>query len=47
VAGEKQPPVDRFIAGYQAGAKKADPKDHGANAYSQDFNDQRSASRSP
>src|SRR5438034_472417 len=26
VAGEKQPPVDRFIAGYQAGAKKANPK---------------------
>ena len=32
VAGEKQPPVDRFIAGYQAGAKKADPKVTVANA---------------
>ena len=41
VAGEKQPPVDRFIAGYQAGAKKADPKRHGRSTrYSQDFNDQ-------
>jgi basic membrane protein A len=40
VAGEKQPPVDRFIAGYQAGAKKADPKVTAVNAYSQDFNDQ-------
>ncbi len=40
VAGEKQPPVDRFIAGYQAGAKKAYPKVTVLNAYSQDFNDQ-------
>jgi basic membrane protein A len=40
VAGEKQPPVDRFIAGYQAGAKKADPKVTALNAYSQDFTDQ-------
>jgi basic membrane protein A len=40
VAGEKQPPVDRFLAGYQAGAKKADPKITVANAYSQDFTDQ-------
>src|SRR5262245_22517964 len=40
VAGEKQPPVDRFIAGYQAGAKKADPKITVANAYSQDFTGQ-------
>jgi basic membrane protein A len=40
VAGEKQPPVDRFIAGYQAGAKKADPGVASINAYSQDFNDQ-------
>jgi basic membrane protein A len=40
VAGEKQPPVDRFIAGYQAGAKKADPRITVANAYSQDFTDQ-------
>jgi basic membrane protein A len=40
VAGEKQPPVDRFIAGYQAGAKRADPGIQTINAYSQDFNDQ-------
>jgi basic membrane protein A and related proteins len=40
VAGEKQPPVDRFIAGYQAGAKKADPAIKAINAYSQDFTDQ-------
>ena len=25
VGGEKQPPVDRYIAGFQAGAKAADP----------------------
>jgi basic membrane protein A and related proteins len=40
VAGEKQPPVDRFIAGYQAGAKKANPNVKALNGYSQDFNDQ-------
>jgi basic membrane protein A len=40
VAGEKQPPVDRFVAGYQAGARKADPKVTPVNGYSQDFNDQ-------
>jgi basic membrane protein A and related proteins len=40
VAGERQPPVDRFIAGYQAGAKKADPGITTLNAYSQDFSDQ-------
>jgi basic membrane protein A and related proteins len=40
VAGEKQPPVDRFIAGYQAGAKKADPGVTAVNGYSQDFTDQ-------
>ena len=40
VGGEKQPPVDRFIAGYQAGAKAADPGIKTLNAYSQDFNDQ-------
>ena len=37
VGGEKQPPVDRFIAGYQAGAKAADPGIKVLNAYSQDF----------
>jgi basic membrane protein A len=40
VAGEKQPPVDRFIAGYQAGAKRANPRVIAINGYSQDFNDQ-------
>jgi basic membrane protein A len=37
VGGQKQPPVDRFIAGFQAGAKKADPGIQTPNAYSQDF----------
>ena len=37
VGGQKQPPVDRFIAGYQAGAKAADPGIKTLNAYSQDF----------
>ena len=40
VGGQKQPPVDRFIAGYQAGAKKADPGIKTLNGYSQDFVDQ-------
>src|SRR6476661_4538858 len=40
VAGEKQPPVDRFLAGYQAGAKRANPRVTAINGYSQDFNDQ-------
>jgi basic membrane protein A len=40
VGGEKQPPVDRFIAGYQAGAKAADPGIKVVNGYSQDFTDQ-------
>ena len=40
VSGEKQPPVDRFVAGYQAGAKRANPRVTAINSYSQDFNDQ-------
>jgi basic membrane protein A len=40
VGGQKQPPVDRFIAGYQAGAKAADPGITLLNGYSEDFNDQ-------
>src|SRR6478735_8146722 len=40
VGGQKQPPVDRFIAGYQAGAKAADPGIKTLNGYSQDFEDQ-------
>jgi basic membrane protein A len=40
VGGQKQPPVDRYIAGYQAGAKKADPSVTLLNAYSNDWVDQ-------
>jgi basic membrane protein A len=40
VGGMKQPPVDRFIAGYQAGAQKAFPGVATRNDYSQDFVDQ-------
>lgn len=40
VGGQKQPPVDRFIAGYQAGAKKAVPGITTLNAYSQNWIDQ-------
>jgi basic membrane protein A and related proteins len=40
VGGQKQPPVDRFIAGYQAGAKAADPGIKVLNSYSEDFSDQ-------
>ena len=40
VGGQKQPPVDRFIAGYQAGAKAADPGITTLNNYSDDFADQ-------
>ncbi|MCW2964465.1 MAG: hypothetical protein JWO17_1717 [Actinomycetia bacterium] len=40
VGGQKQPPVDRFIAGYQAGAKAALPGVKVINGYSQDFSNQ-------
>ncbi len=40
VGGQKQPPVDRFIAGYQAGARKAAPGIELLNGYSQDWVDQ-------
>jgi basic membrane protein A len=40
VGGEKQPPVDRFIAGYRAGARRADPGISLLNGYSQDWVDQ-------
>lgn len=40
VGGEKQPPVDRYIAGFQAGAKAADPGIETLNGYSQDFENQ-------
>ena len=38
VGGVKIPPVDRYIAGYQFGAKKANPQIKVVNDYSQDFN---------
>jgi len=37
VGGLKIPPVDRYIAGFQYGAKKADPGIETLNDYSQDF----------
>jgi basic membrane protein A and related proteins len=40
VGGMKEPPVDRFIAGYQAGAEKADPGIKTLNGYSHDWVDQ-------
>ena len=40
VGGQKIPPVDHYIAGYEAGAKKADPGITTVHAYSQDFVDQ-------
>jgi len=40
VGGQKQPPVDRYIAGFQAGAKAAFPGVKTLNGYSQDFNNQ-------
>jgi basic membrane protein A and related proteins len=39
VGGMKEPPVDRFIAGYQAGARKAVPGIRLLNGYSQDWDD--------
>jgi basic membrane protein A len=39
VGGMKEPPVDRFIAGYQAGAEKAVPGIRVLNGYSQDWDD--------
>jgi len=40
VGGFKEPPVDRFIAGYQAGAKEAAPGVKTINGYSQTWDDQ-------
>jgi basic membrane protein A len=40
VGGQKLPPVDRYIAGYEAGAKKANPGITTLRSYSQDFVDQ-------
>jgi basic membrane protein A and related proteins len=40
VGGQKIPPVDAYIAGFQAGAKEAYPQVTTLNGYSQDFVDQ-------
>ncbi len=40
VGGQKIPPVDAYIAGYQKGAKDANPDIKTLNAYSEDFVDQ-------
>jgi basic membrane protein A len=40
VGGEKIPPVDHYIAGFKAGAEKANPGIKTLNGYSQDFVDQ-------
>ena len=40
VGGFKEPPVDRFIAGYQAGARLAVPNVRTLNGYSSDWDDQ-------
>jgi basic membrane protein A len=40
VGGQKIPPVDSYIAGYQAAAKTANPDIKTLNGYSQDFVDQ-------
>jgi basic membrane protein A and related proteins len=40
IGGLKIPPVDRFIAGYYVGARKAWPQVKVAHSYSQDFVDQ-------
>lgn len=40
VGGFKEPPVDRFIAGYRAGAEKAVPGTKVVFAYSKDWEDQ-------
>jgi len=40
VGGQKIPPVDGYIAGYQKGAKDANPEIETLNGYSQDFVDQ-------
>jgi len=37
VGGQKIPPVDAYIAGFQAGAKKANPDIKTLNGYSEDF----------
>jgi len=45
VGGQKEPPVDRYIAGFQAGAKASFPGVKLLNAYSQDFSNPAKCSR--
>jgi basic membrane protein A len=40
IGGIKIPTVDSFIAGYQAGARRANPRIAALNGYAQDFSDQ-------
>ncbi len=40
VGGQKIPPVDKFIAGFQKGAADSNPEVEALNGYSQDFVDQ-------
>ena len=40
VGGFKEPPVDRFIAGYRAGARRPRPGSKVIYGYSQDWDDQ-------
>src|SRR6185437_92753 len=40
VGGQKIPPVDRYIAGFRYGIKRANPGATSVNGYSQDFVDQ-------
>ncbi len=45
VGGFQAPPVDRFIAGYRAGARRASPRIRHLNAYSGTFGDPESCER--
>lgn len=45
VGGFQWPPVDRFIAGYRAGARRASPRVRNLNAYSGNFFDPESCER--
>jgi basic membrane protein A and related proteins len=39
IGGQRVPPVERYIAGYQAGASRANPRVTALNAYTDDFID--------
>ncbi len=47
VGGQRVPAVEHFIAGYQAGARRANPRVTTLNGYTDDFLDPRKGSRSP